>query len=172
MRHSPANLGPAYDPIANRLNPPGAPSGGGEPLTPPAEAPIEHPRRLAILDLVRVEPGVHLQAAKEALGLGEGTLMHHVRVLTERGYLWVVESGVYQRLYPTNISFASVVRDAVLRHPRAKALYDLVQAWPGIGLRPAARELQVPVSSLQWHADKLQEVGLVVRGPTGMFAAV
>lgn len=124
---------------------------------------VGHPARRALLQLLEREPGVHLEAAQRALGVGAGTLAHHVGILERAGLLRVQRAGRFRRLYPAALNGQAALRDAALRPPRSAALHKLVTEHPGVGLREAARLLGVPASSLQWHVARLEQAGLVER---------
>jgi predicted transcriptional regulator len=131
---------------------------------------LGHPVRRRMLALVADQPGIHLEAAQRGAGIGAGAAAHHVHVLLSSGFLREQRAGRFRRLYPADAQPQQVARDAALRQPRAAALYELVRANPGMGLREAARALAVPASSLQWHCARLSAAGLLERRTDGLHA--
>lgn len=132
---------------------------------------LHHPVRRKLLELVTESPGIHLEAARRAAGIGAGSAAHHVHLLVGGGLVREQRAGRFRRLYPADVPPLVIARDAALRQPRAAALYELVRANPGLGLREASRRLSVPASSLQWHAERLARAGLLQRRPDGLHPA-
>lgn len=57
--------------------------------------------RERIYDAVGAHPGAHLRALRRELGLANGVLLHHLRVLERNGYVRSVVDGRLRRFYTT-----------------------------------------------------------------------
>lgn len=59
----------------------------------------EHPARQQILNAVVAQPGIHYRGLDRALGMGQGALEHHLRVLVREGHLRRRDEGGYACYY-------------------------------------------------------------------------
>lgn len=117
---------------------------------------LDHEDRQAIYDRVQEEPGIHYSGLKEALGLGNGTLTYHLRVLQEHGFLVSQRDGPRKRFYAAghadpggeDRSTRDRVRDAVDRRP-------------GASQAEIADELDVSRQVVHYHVQSLAEDGRV-----------
>lgn len=63
---------------------------------------LDNDLRRRIYDHLRTEPGDHYSGIKSELGLGSGTLTHHLRVLEDQGLVTSRRDGRLKRFFPTD----------------------------------------------------------------------
>lgn len=114
--------------------------------------------------LVRAEPGVSTKSICRNLGIGWGTAIHHLNVLSRRGRLESRRVGQYRHwyLFGTVTPFESRAT-SLLRHPAARAVYDAVRRTPGSNQATIARGLGKDPSAVSRQAKRLEDAGLLWR---------
>lgn len=123
---------------------------------------LEHPRRAQVLQLVQAEPGVHFQDLARRLGIGRGTLEHHLRKMLAAGLLAKVQHGGYACYFPKGAVDRRVMDTApLLRSTGGRAVFDAVRSQPGRSGRELALALGLSQSTVSYHLRRLQEAGLV-----------
>lgn len=100
---------------------------------------LRNERRERIVQRVREQPGIHFSGLRRASEIPNGALVHHLRVLIERGLLSSARDGARIRYYPRQPGVAYVVP----RTGRQVALLDAVTAFPGVTQRDLAARLGV-----------------------------
>ena len=123
---------------------------------------LEHPSRANLVQIVQAEPGIHFQDLVRRSGLPNGTAVHHLAKLTKAGLLSARPLGRYTCYFlgssPDRVALAQA---PALRSDGARKVYELIQASPGLsGLELASRAGLQP-STVNYHVQKLVEVGLV-----------
>ena len=122
----------------------------------PAGAPsaLEHPRRAAIVALLRAEPGLTLADVRRRIGMSNGVGRHHVHLLEAAGMLRMVPDGTLRRLWPIGQPARAV---PPLRERVAQAL----QARGPMSAAELAHELGVSRQSLHYHVKRLVDEGCI-----------
>jgi len=141
---------------------------------------LEHPRRRAILDLLRQQPGLPTGAVAVALHYGDGATRHHLDVLRRVGAITRLDLADGPRWFvPGSVERAQMAREAVLAIEGAEArVLRLVEHAPGIHAAQVARELGVTRPAVHLTLRRLANKGLVHARPdpadprrSGLFAA-
>lgn len=96
-----------------------------------------HKRREEILQRVREEPGLHFSKLGRLTEIPNGPLVHHLRILSERGLLVSGRDAGKVRYYPRQPGAVFLVP----RTERQLMLLDRVQHFPGASQRDLARAL-------------------------------
>ena len=121
------------------------------------EAVLGHPHRTSIMLAVESEPGIHYQALLRKMGLGNGTLEHHLNTLVSAGHLRRVRNGGYTCYFVG----APVAGAAALKSEGARRLLQELRLHPGQGLVEAATASGLSPATASHHLARLEEAGLV-----------
>lgn len=116
---------------------------------------LDHERRARILQAVQSTPGIHFGDLRRLLELGNGTLAHHLRMLTHNGLVRTRHDGFRLRHYPAHgpIDAASFLTEAQRR------ITAIVGERPGIRLRDLSRELDLSRQVVNYHVQRLLRNG-------------
>lgn len=126
--------------------------------------------RSALLASLVDHPGLPLAKAKERLGVGWGTIYHHVARLERSGAIRSIVQGRRRLLVLGGAPEAeAVARFALLEGMTARLLAEAILAQPGIGLRELARRSGVSERATYYHLKRLTEAGLVTTRKNGRY---
>jgi DNA-binding MarR family transcriptional regulator len=111
---------------------------------------MENDTRRAIYEHVREHPGVHLSAIKRNLGLGNGTVAHHLRVLEDRGMLASHSDGRRKRFYPPD--------DPAMDEPCSphEKVLAVVERHPGLTQTDVAEAIDASRQLVHYHVQNLE----------------
>lgn len=122
---------------------------------------LEHPTRVAIVDAVRSQPGIHHTALVRMLGKGKGVVDHHLRKLDDAG-LVVVRKSTGRTCYFVRGAVDAATMDAV---PHLGPAAARVLAWvvenPGQSATRAARAVGISDGTMSHHVRRLRGAGLL-----------
>lgn len=137
----------------------------------PAKA-LDQSTRAAIEQALRAEPGLHPVELARLLGTSRGAVDHHLAQLAQAGLVTSVSSGRY-RCYFLAGSVDRRVMDAtpVLKAEGARALLAAIGSAPGRSLSELAAATGLSSSTVNHHAERLAQVGLVERRRDGRIVA-
>lgn len=129
---------------------------------------LRHPRRAAILQFVRQEPGLETAKVARSLGIGISKTFYHVERLRRGGHLLVHRVGGRTALFPANEGYGSAAtRHAILRRPTHGRLYELLRISPALDQAQMAGRLGLTHQRVSQVLTDLAKVGLVARGRRG-----
>lgn len=118
---------------------------------------LDHPARNEIHEFVRHNPGERLEVARRSLGLSNGTMLHHVRILIDHNVLRLHRDGAMARLY---LAGPRVVASAYLP-PLRKRILELLRGTPGVTQRAIANSVGVSERVVSYHVSALKGQGLL-----------
>ncbi|MHB8634140.1 MAG: thrombospondin type 3 repeat-containing protein [Thermoplasmatota archaeon] len=113
---------------------------------------LRNPTRAAIVERVERSPGMHFMALAMALGVGRGTLDHHLRVLVVAGLVREASSGQNRLLYPA-------LHVGTPPPGRRREVLEHVNLHPGQSLAEIARTLHAPHRTVAHVARRLAQEG-------------
>jgi len=116
---------------------------------------LEHPRREAMLALVRAEPGLTLADVQRRLALSNGVARHHVALLQSAGLVRRSHDGARRRLWPIG---AAIVAAPSL----GERAVTLVEQRGPMRAAEIADALGVSRQSLHYHLKRLEADGRLV----------
>lgn len=129
---------------------------------------LDHPRRAALLDAIREEPGVHGAQLAKRLGMGNGALLYHLAVLERERIVAPVQDGRARRYFAAgSLARDEMLRKSVLRTPSFRRMHDIIRASPGISLKDAAACAGLTPPAAHHAVARLIEAGLVRRARDG-----
>lgn len=120
-----------------------------------------HPRRAAIVEVVRQRPGLSEREVAAALEMPHSLVDYHARHLANHGALRIrrVAGGKY--LFPAGEERAKDHLAPLIRRGRTRCVLEAICEEPGMTLSALAARVGMSVSSAHWHVGRLQAEGLV-----------
>ncbi|HLF16964.1 MAG TPA: MarR family transcriptional regulator [Candidatus Thermoplasmatota archaeon] len=118
--------------------------------------------RAILLDTIAANPGIHVGELRRTLGLADGQVRHHLRVLESFGLVMKTPSGHYVCYYVNEQAAQQWQRVApFLKSSRAKFLLSFIQQHPGTAVADLEREAGVQRGSFNYHVERLVAANLV-----------
>ncbi len=128
---------------------------------------LDHPTRLRIYRHLLLLPGDHFRSIVRTVGLGLGTVSHHLDVLIESGLVHVEKSNGRTRYYPRGEGSASERNELYMKHWNYRDLrLRILMSLRELGharLGTVARHVGVSRQLAAYHLARLEELGLVKR---------
>jgi DNA-binding transcriptional ArsR family regulator len=129
---------------------------------------FENETREELYEHIEGDPGVHANALSEAVDIGWGTTVYHLRRLERNGFVHSEKRGRYRRFFPAS-GFVERQREAlsVLQNETTEAIAELVREQPGLNQSAICEELDISPSLANWHLNRLIDAELVDRERRG-----
>lgn len=120
---------------------------------------LKHEVRAGVLERVRAAPGIRYEALRKEMGLANGSLAYHLRVLQREGYVVTRKEWTRRRFYATGAAPPPVPEapDAIAAALRATAA--------GLTAGELAQRLGISRQLARYHLQRLARNGLVQRDP-------
>jgi DNA-binding transcriptional ArsR family regulator len=123
---------------------------------------LRHPRRQAILDYVRQNPGAEAASAGRHLGLSRGVLLHHLRQLRISGHLRVQKTEGRTALFAADAGWRGREAAAVLmRRETPRRLHACIDSQPGLDQAQLVHRLGLSQSRVSQVLNRLEAAGLL-----------
>ncbi len=134
--------------------------------------PLENKMRELIYEYIELYPGENYTAIKKTLGLANGTLVYHLKILTKENLIRAVSEGRYKRFYP--IESDKLDKSKLYEHKGTQMLTDLqmkiiekIGEEPEISQIEVAKSLGVSRQLVNYHISKLVKAGVLrLKGKT------
>jgi len=117
-----------------------------------------------IFGYIEHNPGVTYSQIKRKIGVGNGTLTHHLSMLEKQNYIKAERDGLYKRFYPRDYH---IDEDAIELTTLQRDIYFLAKTRPGISQKDLADELNVSERVVSYHIHMMQEARLIRVERTG-----
>jgi DNA-binding transcriptional ArsR family regulator len=129
---------------------------------------FENDTREELYEEIKDDPGIHAHALSEAVDIGWGTTVYHLRRLERNGFVNSEKRGRYRRFFPAS-GFVERQREAlsVLQNETTEAIAELVREQPGLNQSAICEELDISPSLANWHLNRLIDAELVDRERRG-----
>lgn len=130
---------------------------------------LSHDARMRMFEYVREKPGAHLSQIHEAMGLGWGATVYHLRRMREAQLLTARTVG-NQLCHFVNGDHHTPEEQQVLaaaKGPKAQAIVDYLKLRGASPQHEIARELGMSSALVSWHAKRLEDLGVVERVRAG-----
>lgn len=111
-----------------------------------------------IYGFIEHNPGVNYTQIKRKMGIGNGTLTHHLGMLEKKSLIKAERDGIYKRFYPKNFQ---IDEDSVELSTIQKDIYFLTKTNPGISQKEVANELGVSKRVVSYHVRLMLEARLL-----------
>jgi len=120
---------------------------------------LDHFVRGQIFGYIQANPGEHYNAIKEALGLTNGSLAHHLRTLEREQFIKSKRYGLYRRFYPMN--FRMPADDVYQPNEIQTTILAVIRAHPGITQKEIAGRLGLTPPTVNYHISVLNDRHLI-----------
>jgi DNA-binding MarR family transcriptional regulator len=124
---------------------------------------LDQPQRRDIYERVVAEPGMTPSDLRAATGLHYTTCVHHLRVLSQLGFVELRRVGGQVRCFENHRRYGEAESNALAaaRSPTAGKLLKLTLEQPGITPAEAAKDLGITRSTVKHHVDRLAAWGVL-----------
>jgi predicted transcriptional regulator len=134
--------------------------------------PLENKMRELIYEYIELYPGENYTAIKKTLGLANGTLVYHLKILKKENLIKSVSEGRYKRFYP--IESDKLDRSRIYEDEGTQMLTELqkkiiekIEEEPEISQVEVAKSLGVSRQLVNYHITKLVKAGVLkLKGKT------
>ena len=113
------------------------------------EETLDHFVRGQVFDHIRKNPGTHYNEMKKDLGVNNGTLAYHLRVLELQGFIKAERQGLYKRFY--DISVKDTKGKGIRFSELQQKIIETVKKQPGMSQTDIAKELDVSISVVNYN---------------------
>ena len=128
--------------------------------------PLENKMRELIYEYIELYPGENYTTIKKTLGLANGTLVYHLKILKEENLITSVSEGRYKRFYPAESDKLDMIK--IYEHEGPQMLTELeekiiekMEEEPEISQVEVARSLGVSKQLVNYHIAKLVRAGVL-----------
>lgn len=120
-------------------------------------------RHMKILSYLIDNPGAQQKDIIQSTGYSRGSVSHHLRRLMQGVKIYQIKSDVI-RYYPIGKISAETNRSTLrlLENENRKRIFQTILHHPGISQKHIADEIQIPVTTLRWHLEKMQKGNLIL----------
>jgi predicted transcriptional regulator len=112
---------------------------------------LEHPTRSELFESIRQAPGERVEDVRRQLGLANGTMLHHLRVLCDKDLVRRVKQGGITRLYPAGPR----ITPKPYLIPQRRMVLGAVAATPGLQQRQVATCVGMSERMVSYHIRQL-----------------
>ena len=117
---------------------------------------LDHYLRGQIHGYIIANPGDHYNNIKDELGLNNGSLAYHLKVLEREGYIISQRDGMYKRFYPSK---ARPPKERL--SPMQRMIVDEVKKGEGCSQKDIARRLRISPQVVNYHIKMLRAAGVI-----------
>lgn len=117
---------------------------------------LDHYTRGQIHGYIIANPGDHYNNIKEELGLNNGSLAYHLKVLEREGYIVSQRDGMYRRFYPAR---ARPPKERL--SPMQRLVVEEIRKTEGCSQKDIARRLDISPQVVNYHVKMLAAAGIV-----------
>jgi len=123
--------------------------------------------RTAILQAIKLFPGIHFRALQRMLGIANGSLQYHLDVLEDQGLVRRFKGYGYTRFYPLECRDINPKAMSVVTHPTVERILDILLQRKEITLKEVSEMLGISTSTALWHLRRLENAGVVTKDKNG-----
>jgi predicted transcriptional regulator len=118
---------------------------------------LDHETRGLIRGYIIANPGDHFTSIKKHIGLKNGTLAYHLKILERENIIKSHRDGIFKRFYPMN---TKITRDMVHMSKQEIILNKIIEQ-PGISRKELALQVGLSRQVINYHSKGLIQAGLV-----------
>lgn len=120
---------------------------------------LDHFIRGQIYGYILANPGEHYNAIKQALGLTNGSLAHHLKTLEREEYIKSKKFGLYRRFYPRHMRLPD---DGTFRmNEIQKQILSIISKKPGISQKEIASFMNITPPTVSYHIGILSNAKII-----------
>jgi len=131
--------------------------------------------RQKVLDMVSGAPGLNMWEIQKRIGLPLETVEQLLNFLEEDGLVEVKEEGGFRRFYPKKEAPGEEKAEHTLLRKKIEAetgetfelearkkVFDIISEAPGLHLREVQKRLNIPLGTVEYHLNYLQDNEMVI----------
>lgn len=123
--------------------------------------PLAHPRRAALLERIRTQPGTSFVPLRDAANAANGSATHHLRALEAHGLITSLRLGRYRRYWPVPLGSVGGRRAAAMADTQRGRLLKAIEAKPGATQHELAAQTRQTRQAAAYHLRTLQRLQLI-----------
>lgn len=124
---------------------------------------LSHGRRAELFEFIKQNPGERIENTRRALGISNGSMHYHLKVLSERNLIRILRDRGLARLYPAGPK----INPTHYVPAQRRRVVDLLSSRPGVTQREAAALLGISERMASYHIQRLSSQGLIEVRPEG-----
>lgn len=124
--------------------------------------------RREIFTYIEKNPGAHFSKIRRDLGYAPGTFQHHLSVLESEGWITSHKESRYKRYFVNGNRYQKLIagytykqRFAALANETTRSFVTYLKDHPGATQKQVAARLNIHASTVNWHAKRLQQAGIL-----------
>ncbi len=124
--------------------------------------------RKNIFDYIESHPGEHFSKIRRDLALAPGTFQHHLSVLESGGWITSYKDARYKRYFVNGNRYKQMIagyqykqKFAALANGTTRDLVQFIREHPGVTQKEVALRLNLHASTVNWHANRLKQAGIL-----------
>lgn len=124
--------------------------------------------RREIFTYIEKNPGAHFSRIRRDLGYAPGTFQHHLSVLESDGWITSHKESRYKRYFVNGNRYQKLIagytykqRFAALANETTRSFVTYVKDHPGATQKQVAARLNIHASTVNWHANRLKQAGIL-----------
>lgn len=131
---------------------------------------MNNTRHLVFLRVAE-NPGASIQDIATMLGISHPTAAYHLKILERNGLIVPMRDGNRARYFKRSEALSQEQQRLVAanRSERTRQILEIVANKPMIHRKELARLLSVPRTTVNWHVDRLVQMGLLAERRSGRY---
>jgi PKD repeat protein/predicted transcriptional regulator len=117
---------------------------------------LDHFERGRIFEHIRKNPGDSYSSIRRTLGLKNGALAHHLRVLERHEYIISKRDGMYKRFYPKGMKIPEGTHKSIQEN-----ILEMIMSNPKISQKEIAERMGIDRSTVNYHIKILLAMGVI-----------
>ncbi len=130
--------------------------------------------RKNIYEYIKLHPGEHLNRIMKTFKMSPGSVMHHLNVLEKSGRVVSYKNDRYRRFYVNGNEYKAYTNGcnynpiiSVLKNNTSRRITRFLLSNQKTNQKSLAEKLHIHPSTVNWHAKRLRNVGLLSRMRNG-----
>jgi predicted transcriptional regulator len=128
--------------------------------------PLENQMRELIFKYIEHNPGDNYTTIKKTLGLANGTLVYHLKILKRENLIKTINEGRHKRFFPMDSNILNDNLTYEFNGPQMLskiqlAILNKMSEEPGISNAEMARSIGISRQLLNYHLNKLLKIGIL-----------
>ena len=131
---------------------------------------MNNTRHLVFLRVAE-NPGASIQDIASMLSISHPTAAYHLKILERNGLIVPMRDGNRARYFKRSEAMSQDQQKLVAanRGERTKQILEIVARQPMIHRKELARLLSIPRTTVNWHVDRLVQMGLLAERRAGRY---
>ncbi|MGH9999310.1 MAG: winged helix-turn-helix transcriptional regulator [Nitrosopumilaceae archaeon] len=123
-----------------------------------------------VLQFIQENPGSHLRQIKRELTMSMGTIQYHLNLLEKQGKISSERHDLHKHYFPIGL-FEQSERDIlkILNQETAREILMMILEKRNPTQTDIANIIKISSSSVNWHINRLIELGLILELKDGKF---